>query len=192
MPFLHLPVQSGSDKILAAMNRRHTAADYVYTIERLRAARPDIALSSDFIVGHPGETAADFAATLALVRRVGFAQAFSFKYSARPGTPAAGAPNQVAEPEKDRRLQELQALLREQQTAFNADCVGRTVEILVTGPGRHPGQIGGRTPWLQPVHADGPATLAGRLVQMKMIAAHPNSLSARLLPQPLAEERTSA
>jgi tRNA-2-methylthio-N6-dimethylallyladenosine synthase len=192
MPFLHLPVQSGADRILSAMNRRHTVADYLHTIEKLRAARPDIALSSDFIVGHPGETEADFAATMALIRTVGFAQAFSFKFSSRPGTPAAGAPGQVPEAVKDRRLQELQALLREQQAAFNADCVGRTVEILVTGPGRHPGQIGGRSPWLQPVHLDGPASLAGRLVRVKVTAAHTNSLTASLLPQPLAEERTSA
>ena len=120
MPFLHLPVQSGSDRMLAAMNRRHTAADYLRLVDRLRAARPDLALSSDFIVGHPGETEADFQATLALVREVGFAQAFSFKYSPRPGTPAAGAPSQVPEAEKDRRLPELQALLRTQQAGFNA------------------------------------------------------------------------
>ena len=118
MPFLHLPVQSGSDRMLAAMNRKHTAADYLRIIDRLKAARPDIALSSDFIVGHPGETDADFEATLALIRAVGFAQAFSFKYSSRPGTPAAGAANHVPEPEKDRRIQALQGLLREQQQAF--------------------------------------------------------------------------
>jgi tRNA-2-methylthio-N6-dimethylallyladenosine synthase len=192
MPFLHLPVQSGSDRILQAMNRRHTAAEYVGTIEKLRAARPDLALSSDFIVGHPGETEADFEATMALIRRVGFAQAFSFKYSPRPGTPAAGAPNQVPEPEKDRRLQALQALLREQQAAFNADCVGRVVDILVTGPGRRPGQIGGRTPWLQPVHADGPQSLIGEVARVKITAAHQNSLTADLLPHPREQERTAA
>jgi tRNA-2-methylthio-N6-dimethylallyladenosine synthase len=192
MPFLHLPVQSGSDRILAAMNRRHTVADYVHAIEKLRAARPDIALSSDFIVGHPGETAADFSATLALIRSVGFAQAFSFRYSARPGTPAAGAPAQVPEREKDRRLQELQALLREQQAAFNADCVGRTPAILFTGPGRRPGQISGRTPWLQPVHPIGPENLIGRIARVKITGAHPNSLSATLLAQPSEEERTPA
>ena len=181
MPFLHLPVQSGSDRVLAAMNRRHTAADYLRLVERLRAARPDLALSSDFIVGHPGETAADFAATLDLVRAVGFAQAYSFKYSPRPGTPAAAAPGHVPEAEKDARLQELQALLRAQQGAFNADCVGRTVDVLFTGPGRHPGQIAGRSPWLQPVHAAGPATLIGRIVPVKIAAANPNSLSATLV-----------
>ena len=161
MPFLHLPVQSGSDRILAAMNRRHTAADYLRLVEQLRAARPDLALSSDFIVGHPGETEADFQATLALVREVGFAQAFSFKYSPRPGTPAAGAPAQVPEAEKDRRLAELQALLREQQARFNAGCVGLTLPVLFTGPGRHPGQVAGRSPFLQPVHVPGPADLIG-------------------------------
>jgi len=192
MPFLHLPVQSGSDRILAAMNRRHTAADYVALIDRLRAARPDIALSSDFIVGHPGETDADFDATMTLVRNVGFAQAFSFKYSARPGTPAAAAPGQVPEAEKDRRLQELQALLREQQAAFNADCVGRIVDVLFTGAGRRPGQISGRTPWLQPVHPIGPDSLIGQIARVKITAANPNSLNATLLTQPLEQERTQA
>lgn len=180
MPFLHLPVQSGSDRILAAMNRRHTAAEYLRLVERLREARPDLALSSDFIVGHPGETDVDFRATLDLVRVVGFAQAFSFKYSPRPGTPAAAAPRQVAEAEKDARLQELQALLRAQQGAFNADCVGRTIDVLFTGEGRHPGQIAGRSPWLQPVHTDGPASLIGRIRQVKIATANPNSLSATL------------
>jgi tRNA-2-methylthio-N6-dimethylallyladenosine synthase len=183
MPFLHLPVQSGSDRILAAMNRRHRAADYLRTIERLRTARPDLALSSDFIVGHPGESDADFAATLALVREVGFAQAFSFKYSPRPGTPAAAAPGQVAEAVKDARLQELQALLRAQQAAFNADCVGRVMPVLLTGPGRHPGQVVGRSPWLQPVHLTGPADLVGRIAPVKVTAANPNSLSATLLAE---------
>jgi tRNA-2-methylthio-N6-dimethylallyladenosine synthase len=191
MPFLHLPVQSGSDRVLAAMNRRHTAADYLRLVDRLRAARPDIALSSDFIVGHPGETRADFAATLDLVRAVSFAQAFSFKYSARPGTPAAGAPGQVAEAEKHERLLELQDLLRTQQTAFNAACAGRIVPVLVTGPGRRAGQIGGRSPWLQPVHADGPAHLIGTVVEVKITEAHTNSLSATLL-SPFPEERACA
>ena len=180
MPFLHLPVQSGSDRILSAMNRRHTAADYFAIVDRLRAARPDLALSSDFIVGHPGETAADFAATLDLVRRVGFAQAFSFKYSARPGTPASKAGGQVAEAEKNSRLQELQALLREQQGDFNARCLGLIVPVLVTGAGRLPGQIGGRSPWLQPVHAIGPVALTGAIVPMTITAARPSSLSATL------------
>jgi tRNA-2-methylthio-N6-dimethylallyladenosine synthase len=187
MPFLHLPVQSGSDRILAAMNRKHSARDYVGIVERLRAARPDIALSSDFIVGHPGETEADFRATLDLIREVGFAQAFSFKYSPRPGTPAAGAPSQVPEEDKDRRLQELQALLREQQTRFNRSCVGLTVPVLLTGLGRHPGQVGGRTPWLQPVHLDASPDLIGAEIPVRITAAFPNSLSATLV-----EERACA
>ncbi len=197
MPFLHLPVQSGSDRVLAAMNRRHTAADYLRLIDRLRAARPDLALSSDFIVGHPGETEADFEATLALVEAVGFAQAFSFKYSQRPGTPAAAAPGQVSEADKDRRLQTLQALLRTQQAAFNADCVGRVVPVLFTGPGRHAGQMSGRTPWLQPVHAEGPASLIGTVAPVKIVTGNPNSLAATLVstlsvPVTPAEERTCA
>ncbi len=180
MPFLHLPVQSGSDRVLAAMNRKHTAADYLRLVERLRAARPDIALSSDFIVGHPGETEADFDATLALVRDVGFAQAYSFKYSPRPGTPAAGAPSQVPETAKDARLAELQALLRAQQAAFNAGCVGLTLPVLFTGAGRHPGQVAGRSPFLQPVHVAGPADLIGREISVHIAAALPNSLSGTL------------
>jgi tRNA-2-methylthio-N6-dimethylallyladenosine synthase len=191
MPFLHLPVQSGSDCILAAMNRRHTAADYLRLIERLRAARPDLALSSDFIVGHPGETRAEFDATLDLIRAIGFAQAFSFKYSARPGTPAAAAPGQVAEEEKHARLLELQDLLRVQQTRFNAACAGLTVPVLFTGPGRRAGQIGGRSPWLQPVHANGPAHLIGTEVAVRITEAHTNSLSATLL-SPQLEERACA
>ncbi len=188
MPFLHLPVQSGSDRVLSAMNRKHSTADYLRLVERLRAARPDIALSSDFIVGHPGETAADFEATLALVRRVGFAQAFSFKYSPRPGTPAAGAPAQVCETDKDSRLQALQALLREQQTAFNAASVGQAVPVLFAHPGRRPGQLGGRSPHLQPVHAAGPAALIGQVRPVTIDHAHPNSLSGTLQP----EERACA
>ena len=189
MPFLHLPVQSGSDRVLAAMNRRHTAAEYRRLVERLRAARPDLALSTDIIVGHPGETRADFAATLALVRDCGFAQAFSFRYSPRPGTPAAAAPGQVDEAEQDDRLQEVQALLRDQQAEFNRACVGRAVKVLFTGPGRHPGQVAGRSPWLQPVHAAGPAGLIGSETTVTIEAAHPNSLSACLLePARLLEE----
>ena len=183
MPFLHLPVQSGSDRMLAAMNRKHRAGDYRDLVGRLRAARPDLALSSDFIVGHPGETEADFTATLDLIRDVGFAQAYSFKYSPRPGTPAASAPGQVEEAEKDRRLAALQALLRDQQARFNAGCVGATVPVLLTGPGRHPGQVAGRSPWLQPVHATAPARLIGTVVPMQIAAALPNSLSGTLVPE---------
>jgi tRNA-2-methylthio-N6-dimethylallyladenosine synthase len=183
MPFLHLPVQSGSDRILAAMNRRHTAADFLRIADDLRGVRPDIALSSDFIVGHPGETAQDFEATLDLIRRVGFAQAFSFKYSPRPGTPAAIAGAQVPEAEKDRRLHALQEVLRAQQAAFNAGCVGLTVPVLITGHGRHPGQIAGRSPWLQPVHLIGPATLIGQEIPVMIEAAHTNSLSGATLKE---------
>ena len=183
MPFLHLPVQSGSDRVLAAMNRRHTAADYLRIVEKLRAARPDIALSSDFIVGHPGETDADFAGTLALVRQVGFAQAYSFRYSPRPGTPAANAPDQVPEAEKEARLAELQALLRAEQARFNAGCVGLTLPVLFTGPGRHPGQIVGRSPFLQPVHVTGAAGLVGTETEVAIVAALPNSLSATLVQE---------
>jgi len=183
MPFLHLPVQSGSDRVLAAMNRRHTAADYLRIVEKLRAARPDIALSSDFIVGHPGETDADFAGTLALVRQVGFAQAYSFRYSPRPGTPAANAPGQVPEAEKEARLAELQALLRAEQARFNAGCVGLTLPVLFTGPGRHPGQIVGRSPFLQPVHVTGAAGLVGTETEVAIVAALPNSLSATLVQE---------
>ena len=183
MPFLHLPVQSGSDRVLAAMNRRHTADDYRRLVGRLRAARPDLALSSDFIVGHPGETEADFEATMALVRDVGFALAYSFKYSPRPGTPAAAAPGQVAEPDKDRRLRTLQALLREQQTAFAAGCVGLELPVLFTGAGRHPGQIVGRSPFLQPVHVSGHDNLIATESMVRIVANYPNSLAGTLVQE---------
>ena len=180
MPYLHLPVQSGSDRVLAAMNRRHTADEYRRLVDRLRAARADLALSSDFIVGHPGETDAEFEATLALVRDVGFAQAFSFKYSARPGTPAAGAPGQVPEAVRDERLQALQALLRAQQAAFNLGTQGLVLPVLFTGVGRKPGQLSGRTPYLQPVHVDGPVSLIGCEQTVRIVTGHPNSLSGTL------------
>jgi tRNA-2-methylthio-N6-dimethylallyladenosine synthase len=162
------------------MNRQHTADEYLRLIDRLRTARPDLVLSSDFIVGHPGESDADFEATMALIRAIGFVQAFSFKYSPRPGTPAAGAPLQVAEAVKDARLQALQALLREQQAAFNAACVGRTLPVLFTGTGRHDGQIAGRSPYLQPVHLRGPATLIGHQAMVTIEAGHTNSITGRL------------
>ncbi|EHH69409.1 (dimethylallyl)adenosine tRNA methylthiotransferase [Gluconobacter morbifer G707] len=181
MPFLHLPVQSGSDRILRAMNRGHTADEYRDIVHRLREARPDIALSSDFIVGHPGETEEDFEATMQLVRDIGFASAYSFKYSPRPGTPAAGQPMQVPEDVKDRRLAELQALLREQQDAFNADLVGTMQDILITGRGRLPGQLSGRSPYLQPVHFDGPDHLIGSIVKVAITARHTNSLRGTLI-----------
>ncbi len=181
VPFLHLPVQSGSDRVLAAMNRGHTADQYRRLVDRLRAARPDLALSTDIIAGHPGETGADHQATLALIRDIGFAQAFSFKYSPRPGTPAAAATGQIPEVEKDRRLAEIQALLRDQQHAFNRDCAGKAVKVLFTGPGRHPGQVAGRSPWLQPVHMTGPASLIGTETIVRIPEGHPNSLAAEPL-----------
>jgi tRNA-2-methylthio-N6-dimethylallyladenosine synthase len=168
------------------MNRKHTADDYRRLTDRLRAVRPDLALSSDFIVGHPGETDADFAATMDLVRGVGFAQAYSFKYSPRPGTPAAGAPRQVPEAEKDARLQVLQTLLREQQARFNADCVGTTMDILFTGPGRHSGQVVGRSQYLQPVHITGSVSLIGEERAVRIGDAHPNSLSGTLVQERLS------
>lgn len=188
MPFLHLPVQSGSDRMLEAMNRGHTAQAYIELVERLREARPDLALSTDIIVGHPGETEADHAATMALIRRIGFAQAFSFKYSPRPGTPAAGAPHRVDEATKDRRLQEVQALLRDQQAAFNASVTGQTVPVLITGPGRQPGQLAGRSPWLQPVHLPGALSLIGETVPVFIASGNPNSLAGELAQQ----EKTAA
>jgi len=180
MPFLHLPVQSGSDRVLAAMNRQHRVADFLTIVERLRAARPDLALSSDFIVGFPGETEADFDATLTLVREVEFAMAYSFKYSARPGTPAAALPAQVPETVRSERLDRLQALLREQQLAFNRATIGRSLPVLLEKPGRHPGQLIGRSPYLQSVHLDAPATLIGRIMPVDILALAPNSLAGRL------------
>jgi tRNA-2-methylthio-N6-dimethylallyladenosine synthase len=177
MPFLHLPVQSGSDRVLAAMNRRHTAGHYKRTVERLRAARPDLALSSDFIVGYPGESDDDFRATLDLVAEIGFAQAFSFKYSPRPGTPAATAAEQVPEPVKAARLAALQAVLQQQQRAFNESCVGRVLPVLLEKPGRHSRQLVGRSPYLQSVHAEAEADRIGEIVPVLIRAAEPNSLA---------------
>jgi tRNA-2-methylthio-N6-dimethylallyladenosine synthase len=176
MPYLHLPVQSGSDRILEAMNRQHTREDYFERVARVRKVRPDIALSSDFIVGFPGETDEDFEDTLALVREVGFASAFSFKYSPRPGTPAASARKQIAEDVKDARLQTLQALLFSQQTAFNASCAGRTMPVLFEKPGRKPGQAIGRSPYLQPVHVEGAAGLIGQIRGVQIEGGTQNSL----------------
>jgi tRNA-2-methylthio-N6-dimethylallyladenosine synthase len=185
MPFLHLPVQSGSDTVLAAMNRRHRADDYRRVIERLRRARPDIAFSSDFIVGFPGETDANFAATLRLVREIGYAQAFSFKYSARPGTPAAMMANQVPEALKAARLAELQDLLGKQQRAFNAACVGREMEVLFERRGRYEDQLAGRSPYLQAVHARAGERLIGAVVPVRVTDALANSLAGEVV---LAEE----
>lgn len=181
MPFLHLPVQSGSDRVLSAMNRRHGADDYRRTVARLRAARPDIALSSDFIVGFPGETDRDFAATLNLVNEVGFAQAYSFKYSPRPGTPAAELP-QVAETVKAERLAMLQQLLDAQQASFNEASVGRRLPVLLEREGRLPAQMAGRSPYMQAVHVEAPSRLLGSLVEVCIIKAHPNSLAGQLEP----------
>jgi tRNA-2-methylthio-N6-dimethylallyladenosine synthase len=180
MPFLHLPVQSGSDRVLGAMNRRHSVDQYKTTVERLRRARPDLALSSDFIVGYPGETDPDFQATLDLVGTVGYAQAFSFKYSPRPGTPAAAAEDQVPEPVKAERLAALQSLLLQQQRTFNQGCVGRVLPVLFEKPGRHQGQLVGRSPYLQAVHADAPAERIGEIVPVMIRAAQPNSLAGEI------------
>jgi tRNA-2-methylthio-N6-dimethylallyladenosine synthase len=180
MPFLHLPVQSGSDRVLAAMNRRHSVDQYKAAVEELRQARPDLALSSDFIVGYPGETDRDFQATLDLVGAIGYAQAFSFRYSPRPGTPAAAAEDQVPEPVKVERLAALQALLLQQQRAFNQDCVGRVLPVLFEKPGRHEGQLVGRSPYLQAVHAEMPPQRIGEIVPILIRAAQPNSLAGEI------------
>jgi tRNA-2-methylthio-N6-dimethylallyladenosine synthase len=177
MPFLHLPAQSGSDAILAAMNRRHTSADYRRTVDRLRGARPDLALSTDLIVGFPGESDRDFQATFDLVEEVGFAQAFSFKYSARPGTPAAADRNQIPEPVKSERLAALQALLADQQRRFNCACIGRVLPVLFEKPGRHEGQLVGRSPYLQSVHAALGAGFGGKIVPILITGAGANSLA---------------
>lgn len=177
MPYLHLPVQSGSDSILKAMNRGHTVDEYLRLVERIRAVRPDIALSGDFIVGFPGETHADFESTLKLVHHVGYAGAYSFKYSPRPGTPAAESDRQVAESEKSARLQELQAVIHAQQTAFNAAMVGRTLAVLLEKPGRDPGQLVGRSPYLQAVHLEADPRLIGTIVDTHISGVGTNSLS---------------
>ncbi len=176
MPYLHLPVQAGSDRVLKAMNRSHTTASYLRILDKVRAARPDIALSGDFIVGFPGETEADFAATLELVDAVGYAQAFSFKYSARPGTPAAEMEGQVPPEVADDRLQRLQARLNAQQEAFNRASIGRRTEVLIERRGRKPGQMLGKSPWLQSVHFETDARI-GEIVPVEIVAAGPNSLA---------------
>jgi tRNA-2-methylthio-N6-dimethylallyladenosine synthase len=178
MPFLHLPVQSGSDRVLKAMNRSHSADSYLRLIERVRAARADIALSGDFIVGFPGETEAEFADTLALIDAVGYAQAFSFKYSPRPGTPAADMPGQIAAEVMDDRLQMLQARINRDQLAFNLASIGRRCAVLVERRGRQAGQWLGKSPWLQSVHFTDSAAV-GDLVEVDLIAAGPNSLAGR-------------
>jgi tRNA-2-methylthio-N6-dimethylallyladenosine synthase len=176
MPFLHLPVQSGSDRILRAMNRSHDTSSYLATIERVRAARPDIAISGDFITGFPGESDAEFEETLKIVEQVNYAQAYSFKYSARPGTPAAAMEDQVPAEVMDERLQRLQALLNAQQHDFNRATIGRRTSVLLERPGKKPGQLVGKTPWLQSVHLETGAAI-GDLIEVEIAAAGPNSLA---------------
>jgi tRNA-2-methylthio-N6-dimethylallyladenosine synthase len=188
MPYLHLPVQSGSDRILAAMNRRHTRAAYLALCAKIRAARPDIALSSDFIVGFPGETEEDFAQTLALIEEARFASAFSFKYSPRPGTPGADRADQVEEDVKIARLARLQALLESQRQAFNRSMIGRALDVLIEKRGRHPGQIAGKSGYLQPVQLDGDAGLIGAVVPVEIVATGSNSLFGRLASAPRLSE----
>ena len=188
MPFLHLPVQSGSDRILTAMNRQHTAADYLRLIERLRKACPDLALSSDFIVGFPGETEADFAATQELIRQVGFAQAYSFKYSIRPGTPAAGMEEQVVEAVKEERLAILHDLIGRQAAAFNRSCIGRRFDVLLERTGRREGQLLGRTPYMQSIFVEAPDHMMNTVQEMVVHDAYPNSLAGSLV----ASERACA
>jgi tRNA-2-methylthio-N6-dimethylallyladenosine synthase len=187
MPYLHLPVQAGSDKVLRAMNRDHTAERYVRLVEKIRAARPDMALSGDFIVGFPGESERDFEATLDLVREARYASAFSFKYSRRPGTPAAAMPGQVPEAVKDERLARLQALLDAQQTAFNQASVGRTLPVLFEKPGRRPGQVVGRSPYLQPVHIEAADSLIGEIRPVEILDAGRGSLAGALAANPRLE-----
>ena len=183
MPQLHLPVQSGSDRILEAMNRRHTRGDYLRSIDKLRAARSDIAFSSDFIVGFPGETEKDFGDTMRLLDEVGFASAYSFKYSPRPGTPAADM-GQLPEAVKDERLQRLQDAIERTQAAFMDRCVGMTFDVLFERPGRHPGQIVGRSPYLQPVAVIAPTSTIGEIAPVTIIEVRSNSLSGALVKPP--------
>jgi tRNA-2-methylthio-N6-dimethylallyladenosine synthase len=180
MPQLHLPVQSGSDRILAAMNRRHSRADYLAIVERLREARPDLALTSDFIVGFPGETGSDFAATLSLIEEVGFSGAFSFKYSPRPGTPGADMTDQVDEDTKSERLQRLQRAIDRGHAAFNRQCLHRSFDVLFERPGRHPGQLVGRSPYLQPVQVEAPDALLGTIAPVTITEIAANSLFGAL------------
>ena len=181
MPYLHLPVQSGSNKVLKAMNRGHSRESYLRIVEQIRQARPDLALSSDFIVGFPGESDSDFEQTLDLVRQVEFAQAFSFKYSPRPGTPAAATAAQIPEAVKSERLYALQALLTEQTNSFNAGAEGRVMPVLFDRHGRLPGQAAGRTPYLQPVHVNSAAAYIGEVHQVRISKVLPNSLVGELV-----------
>jgi tRNA-2-methylthio-N6-dimethylallyladenosine synthase len=180
MPYLHLPFQAGSDRVLAAMNRKHTRAEYLALIGRMRAARPDIALSTDVIVGFPGETDPDFELTLAVLEEVGFAQAYAFKYSPRPGTPAASREQQLPDRVKDSRLQRVLAAVDRSQTVFNSACVGQLVPVLLERQGRHPGQLVGRTPYMQAVHLSAPPSLCGHVAEVEIVAAGVNSLKGKL------------
>jgi tRNA-2-methylthio-N6-dimethylallyladenosine synthase len=184
MPQLHLPIQSGSDRILATMNRRHTRADYVAIVARLRDARPDLALTSDFIVGFPGETEDDFAETLRLVDEIGFSGSFSFKYSPRPGTPGAEMDDQIDEAVKSDRLTRLQQAIDRSQANFNRNCVGRTISVLFERLGRHSGQIVGRSPYLQPVQIEAPPSLIGEIAAVTITEVASNSLFGALTQQP--------
>ena len=186
MPYLHLPVQSGSDRILAAMNRKHTGDQYRRLVEKVRAARADIALSSDFIVGFPGETDADFADTLALVRDIGFESAFSFKYSPRPGTPAADRTDHVPEAVMSERLTELQRVLDARRHAYQQAAVGQVFDVLVEKAGRYPGQVAGKTPHLLAVQFDAPQDHIGRIVPVRITEAGANSLFGERLPEAAA------
>ncbi|WP_423069474.1 tRNA (N6-isopentenyl adenosine(37)-C2)-methylthiotransferase MiaB [Devosia sp. CN2-171] len=181
MPYLHLPIQSGSDAILRSMNRRHTVAEYMAVIERIKTARPDMAMSGDFIVGFPGETDADFEATMQVVREVGYASAYTFKYSIRPGTPGATMENQVPEAKKAERLTRINEQINTQMHAFHRSVVGRTLPVLIEKPGRHPGQIGGRSPYLQAVHMDGPTRLIGQIIPVEIVEARNNSLIGKIV-----------
>ncbi len=180
MPYLHLPVQSGSDRILKAMNRKHTAESYIRLIERIRATRPDLLLSGDFIVGFPGETDADFEDTMQLVRDVHYGQAYSFKYSTRPGTPAAEKP-QLPEDVMNERLQRLQRLLREQQQASQASMVGREVKVLFEKAGREAGQMIGKSEYLHAVYADAPVAVLGQVRPVRVVENSPNSLKGEMI-----------
>ena len=181
MPYLHLPVQAGSDRILKAMNRRHTAAEYIALIARIRAVQPDLAISGDFIVGFPGESDEDFEDTMRLIETVGYAQAFSFKYSIRPGTPGAEMDDHVEESVKAERLEKLQALLFRQQKDFARGCIGKEIDLLLEKPGRLPGQLVGRSPWLQPVNVDAKGSEIGDIIRVRIIDAGPNSLFAEAI-----------
>jgi tRNA-2-methylthio-N6-dimethylallyladenosine synthase len=187
MPYLHLPVQSGSDRVLEAMNRRHTRADYLRTIERIKRARPDMAMSGDFIVGFPGETDAEFEETLSLVREVGYALAYSFKYSQRPGTPGATMADQVPEPVKSERLARLNDLIAAGIRDFGHSVVGRTLDVLIEKPGRQPGQVGGRSPYLQAVHMAGPERLIGSVQRVQIVSARNNSIEGKIVTRPELE-----